>query len=68
MNWLAHDGEAVVAYLLSYFFEADAAATGVREAFVGHSGYDRRGAGAVWADCCSPRRFAPGAPATTGRR
>ncbi len=51
MSWLAHDGEDVVAYLLSYFFEADAAATGVREAFVGTLGvrpaWRRRGLGGL---------------------
>jgi mycothiol synthase len=41
--------DEVVAYLLSYFWEADAAATGVREAFVGQLGvrpaWRRRGLG-----------------------
>jgi len=51
VSWLAQDGEDVVAYLLSYFFEADAAATGVREAFVGTLGvrpaWRRRGIGGL---------------------
>jgi mycothiol synthase len=46
---LGLDGNEVVAYLLSYFWEADAAATGVREAFVGQlgvrPGWRRRGLG-----------------------
>jgi mycothiol synthase len=38
VSWLMPDGEEVAAYLLTYFWEADAAATGVREAFVGQLG------------------------------
>jgi ribosomal protein S18 acetylase RimI-like enzyme len=45
------DGEEVAAYLLTYFWEADAAATGVREAFVGQLGvrpaWRRRGIGGL---------------------
>jgi mycothiol synthase len=44
-------GDEVVAYLLAYFWEADAAATGVREAFVGQLGvrppWRRRGLGGL---------------------
>jgi ribosomal protein S18 acetylase RimI-like enzyme len=51
VSWLALDGDAVAAFLLSYFWEADAAATGVREAFVGQIGvrpeWRRRGLGAL---------------------
>jgi mycothiol synthase len=51
ISWLAlRDGE-VAAYVLSYFWEADAAATGVREAFLGQLGvrepFRRRGLGAL---------------------
>jgi mycothiol synthase len=35
VSWLVLDGDEVVAYLLTSFWEADAAASGVREAFVG---------------------------------
>lgn len=46
---LVLDRDEVVAYLLTYFWEADAAATGVREAFVGQLGvrpaWRRRGLG-----------------------
>lgn len=38
LSWLVLDGGEVAAYVLSYFWEADAAATGVREAFVGQLG------------------------------
>jgi mycothiol synthase len=38
VSWLALDGNEVAAYLLTFCWEADAAATGVREAFVGHLG------------------------------
>jgi mycothiol synthase len=45
------DGDEVAAYLLTYFWEADAAATGVREATVGRLGvrpaYRRRGLGGL---------------------
>jgi mycothiol synthase len=51
VSWLVLDGEDVAAYLLSYFWEADAAATGVREAYVGHLGvrpaWRRRGLGGL---------------------
>jgi mycothiol synthase len=44
-------GEEVLAYLLAYFWEADAAATGVRETFVGQLGvrppWRRRGLGGL---------------------
>ena len=35
VSWLVLDGDEVVAYLMTSFWEADAAASGVREAFVG---------------------------------
>jgi ribosomal protein S18 acetylase RimI-like enzyme len=38
VSLLALDGEEVAAYLLTYFFAADAEATGVREAWVGQVG------------------------------
>ena len=45
------DGEEVVGYLLTHFWEADAAATGVREAYVGQLGVRparrRRGLGGL---------------------
>jgi mycothiol synthase len=51
VSWLVADGEEVAAYLLTYFWEADAAATGVREAFVGQLGvrsaWRRRGIGGL---------------------
>jgi len=51
LSWLLLDGDEVAGYLLSYFWEADAAATGVREAFVGQLGVRperrRRGLGGV---------------------
>jgi mycothiol synthase len=51
VSWLLLDGDEVVAYLLTSFWEADAAASGVREAFVGHLGvrpaWRRRGLGAL---------------------
>ena len=51
VSWLVLDGDEVVAYLLTYFWEADAAATGVREAFVGQLGarptWRRRGLGGL---------------------
>lgn len=51
VSWLALDGDEVAAYLLTSFWEADAAATGVREAFVGHLGvrpaWRRRGLGTL---------------------
>jgi mycothiol synthase len=51
VSWLVLDGDEVVAYLLSYFWEADATATGVREAFVGQLGvrprWRRRGLGGL---------------------
>jgi mycothiol synthase len=49
LSWLVLEGDDVVAYLLSYFWEADAAASGVREAYVGQVGvrpaWRRRGLG-----------------------
>jgi mycothiol synthase len=49
LSRLLLDGDEVAAFLLSYFWEADAAATGVREAFVGQlgvrPGWRRRGVG-----------------------
>jgi mycothiol synthase len=51
VSWLVLGGEEVAAYLLTSFWEADAAATGVREAFVGQLGvrpaWRRRGLGAL---------------------
>jgi mycothiol synthase len=49
LSRLLLDGDEVAAFLLSYFWEADAAATGIREAFVGQLGvrpqWRRRGVG-----------------------
>jgi mycothiol synthase len=49
LSWLVLDGDEVVGYLLTHFWEADAAATGVREAYVGQLGvrpaWRRRGLG-----------------------
>jgi ribosomal protein S18 acetylase RimI-like enzyme len=51
VSWLVLDGDEVAAYLLTYFWEADAAASGVREAFLGQLGvrreWRRRGVGAL---------------------
>jgi ribosomal protein S18 acetylase RimI-like enzyme len=51
LSWLALDGDTVAAFLLSYFWEADAAGSGVREAFVGQLGvrreWRRRGLGGL---------------------
>ena len=51
VSWLLLSGDEVVAYLLTYFWEADAAANGVRDAFVGNLGvrpaWRRRGLGAL---------------------
>ena len=51
VSWLVLDGDEVAAYLLTSFWEADAAATGVREAFVGQLGvrpaWRRRGLGGL---------------------
>ncbi len=51
VSWLVLDGDLVVAYLLTSFWEADAAASGVREAFVGVLGvrpaWRRRGLGGL---------------------
>ncbi len=48
---LVLDGDAVAAYLLTYLWEADAVATGVREAFLGQlgvrPGWRRRGLGGL---------------------
>lgn len=45
------DGDRIAAYLLSYFYPADAAATGVREAYIGQVGtlrpWRRRGLGSL---------------------
>jgi GNAT superfamily N-acetyltransferase len=38
VSWLALGGDEVAGYLLTYFFAAEAAATGVREAYVGQLG------------------------------
>lgn len=51
LSGLVLDGPRIAAYLLAYFWEADAAATGVREAYIGQIGtlpaYRRRGLGAL---------------------
>jgi mycothiol synthase len=51
ISWLVLDGSQVAAYLLSYFWKADAEATGVREAYIGQVGtlppWRRRGLGAL---------------------
>lgn len=51
VSWLVLDGDEVAAYLLTYFWEADAVATGVREAFLGQLGvrpqWRRRGLGGL---------------------
>ena len=51
VSLLVLDGEEVAAYLLTYFWEADAAATGSREAYVGQIGvrppWRRRGLGGL---------------------
>jgi mycothiol synthase len=51
VSWLVLDGDEVAAYLLTYFWEADAAASGIREAFVGQLGvrpaWRRRGLGTL---------------------
>jgi mycothiol synthase len=51
VSWLVLNGDEVAAYLLTSFWEADAAASGVREAFVGLLGvrpaWRRRGLGAL---------------------
>jgi mycothiol synthase len=51
VSWLVLDGDEVTAYLLTFCWEADAAATGVREAFVGQlgvrPGWRRRGLGGL---------------------
>jgi mycothiol synthase len=51
LSWLVLDGGEVAGYLLTYFWEADAAATSVREAFVGQlgvrQGWRRRGIGGL---------------------
>jgi mycothiol synthase len=38
VSWLVLDGDEVAGYLLTYFWEADAAGSGVREAFLGQLG------------------------------
>src|SRR5919109_1215187 len=51
VSWLVLGGEEVAGFLLTYFWEADAAATGVREAYVGQlgvrPGWRRRGLGSL---------------------
>ena len=51
VSWIMLDGEEIAGYLLTYFWEADAAGTGVREAFVGQIGvrpaWRRRGVGGL---------------------
>jgi mycothiol synthase len=51
VSWLVLDDGEVAAYVLSYFWEADSAVTGVREAFVGQLGvrpaWRRRGLGGL---------------------
>ena len=51
LSWLVVDSEEVAGYVLTYFWEADAAGSGVREAFVGQLGvrapWRRRGLGAL---------------------
>jgi ribosomal protein S18 acetylase RimI-like enzyme len=51
VSWLVLDGDEVAGYLLTFFWEADAAASGVREAFVGLLGvrpaWRRRGLGGL---------------------
>jgi mycothiol synthase len=51
VSWLVMDAEQVVGYLLTHFWKADAAATGVREAYVGQLGvrpaWRRRGLGGL---------------------
>ena len=51
VSWLVLDGDEVAGYLLTFFWEADAAASGVREAFVGQlgvrPGWRRRGLGGL---------------------
>lgn len=49
ISWLVLDGTEIAAYLLAYFWEADSAATGKREAYIGQVGtrvpWRRRGLG-----------------------
>jgi mycothiol synthase len=51
LSRLLLDGDRIAAYLLSYFYAADAAATGVREAYIGQVGtlrpWRRRGLGSL---------------------
>lgn len=51
VSWLVMRGDEVAAYVLTYFWAADAAATGVREAFLGQLGvrpaWRRRGLGGL---------------------
>jgi mycothiol synthase len=51
VSWLVLHGHEVTAYLLTYFWEADASATGVHEAFLGQlgvrPGWRRRGLGGL---------------------
>jgi mycothiol synthase len=60
ISWLVLAGEEIAAYLLAYFWEADAEATGVREAYIGQVGtlrpWRRRGLGTLLATALA--RFA----------
>ena len=51
LSWLVLDGEEIAGYLNSYFYAADAAATGVEEGYIGQVGvrerWRRRGLGAL---------------------
>lgn len=51
ISWLVLDGPEIAAYLLAYFWEADATATGLREAYIGQVGtrapWRRRGLGGL---------------------
>ena len=51
VSWLVVNGDEVAAYLLTHYWEADATATGEREAFVGNLGvrpaWRRRGLGGL---------------------
>ena len=68
VSWLVLDGDEVAGYLLTHSWEADTAATGVREAFVGQIGVRPGGAGSASASCCSPPRCSPTGPPATGSR
>jgi mycothiol synthase len=51
ISWLVLDGTQIAAYLLAYFWEADAVATGVQEAYIGQIGtlrpWRKRGLGTL---------------------